>query len=124
MHETSLMQNLLADAAQALAPFQVARVNEICVKAGILASVLPDALTFAFEALSQGTIFAGAELSLEQLPLTARCRRCGAEYDSMEIPPHCPTCGSGEAEIAGGWQVLLAAIDFDETEAGADRQEG
>lgn len=121
MHETSLMQNILAAAAQALAPYRVARVNELQVRAGILANVLPDAFSFAFEALSQGTLFDGAALRVEKTPLTACCQACGAVFTSFDVPPACPACGSHDQQITGGAEVLLASIDFDEEDTDEDR---
>ena len=114
MHEMSLMENLLRTAGGALQPYRVARVNELQIRAGILANVLPDAFDFAFETLSQGTPFAGARLLVEKAPLIACCKQCGQTYESMEIPPQCSRCGSKEAEITGGTEVLLTSIDFEE----------
>ncbi len=120
MHETALMQNILAAAAQALAPYRVKRVNTLEVRAGVLANVLPDAFFFAFEALAQGTVFAGACLQVEKTPLGARCLDCGATYESFTLPPVCPQCGSRRPEILNGTEVLLASIDFDEEDEDED----
>ena len=62
MHEMSLMSNLLERAKEALCPYDVRKVNSITVQAGPLANIMPAAFEFAFETLSAGTIFDGAEL--------------------------------------------------------------
>ena len=61
MHEMSLMQGVLDTAQKVLADYQVKRVNELTVSAGVLANLLPDAFDYAFVALSQGTMFEGAQ---------------------------------------------------------------
>ena len=67
MHETALLQNLLQAAEEALLPYQVEKVDRLTVKAGVLANLLPDALAFAFDTLTPGTMFEGAELAVETL---------------------------------------------------------
>lgn len=114
MHEMSLMHNLLYTAEQALTPYRVARVRRLQVRAGILANILPAAFQFAFEALSQHTVFAGAELEVEKAPLEAYCLDCGLSYCSMTVPPQCPFCSGRHYRIGGGTEVLLVGIDFDE----------
>jgi len=113
MHELSLMQGVLDTARKALAPYPVERVNQLTVSAGMLANLLPDAFDYAFLALSPGTMFEGARLIVEKRPLTACCQACGREYESGALPPCCPHCGSHEAEILTGSEVLLVNIDFD-----------
>ncbi|MDO4581028.1 MAG: hydrogenase maturation nickel metallochaperone HypA [Bacillota bacterium] len=114
MHEMALMQGLMAKAEEAIAGYRVERVNRMLVRAGVLANVLPEALQFAFEAISAGSVFAGAELCVEKTPLTARCAVCGEQYTSLEIPLKCPVCASAAAQILGGDEVILASIDFDQ----------
>ena len=53
MHETALVRNLLATVGQAIDVHHIKKVNRVVISAGKLANVLPDALTFAFEAMTQ-----------------------------------------------------------------------
>ncbi len=113
MHELSLIQGVLETAEKLLAPYQAKRVNTLTVSAGVLANIMPEALDYAFLALTQGTLFQGARLILEKRPLTALCQDCGGDYESATLPPVCPICGSHRAEIVNGGEVLLTHIDFD-----------
>ena len=112
MHETALLQNLLSAAEEALAPYEVEKVERLTVKAGVLANLLPDALDFAFETLTPGTIFAAAELVVETLPIGARCLGCGAEYAAEKLPAACPRCGGEQAEVLSGTEAYLDNIEF------------
>ena len=114
MHELSLMEGIMQRAAAALAPYAAVKVNSLTVRTGALANIMPAAFAFAFEALSAGTVFAGARLITETLPISARCRDCGREFESESLPLVCPTCASREVEIIGGDEVYLVSLDFDE----------
>ena len=114
MHEISLMDGILKIAEASLKPYQVERVNNLTVQAGVLANIMPGAFAFAFEALSQGTIFAGAELIVEKLPIEARCLECGKVFKSESIPLICPQCSSTNVEVISGSEVNLTSIDFEE----------
>jgi len=114
LHEMSLMQNIMAHALEALAPYHVDKVNTVEVEAGLLANVLPDAFTFAFETLTQGTCMEGAELVVCKAPMRGRCVRCGNEYESSTIPPVCPLCGETAVDVLSGTEVYLRSIDFTE----------
>jgi len=110
------MENMLSLAAEHLAPYRVERVNAITLKIGRLANVLPQALDFAFEAITREGLFAGAGLILITVPYTARCRDCATVYESVDLPPLCPVCGGHGAEILSGTEVYLDSIDFEERE--------
>ena len=114
MHETALMESMLSIAKEQLYAFNISKVNQVTLKVGRLANVLPDALSFAFEAVSAGTIFAGAELKQEFMPFIARCQSCAQTYESMDLPPVCPHCNAHGVDIIDGTEVYLDSIDFDE----------
>ena len=116
MHEMSLMEGILNRATAALADYDVAKVNSLTVKVGVLANVMPAAFEFAFEALTVDTIFAGAQLKTYALPIKARCGQCQAVFEQAALPLACPKCGQLASEIIDGTAVYLASIDFEEAE--------
>src|SRR6476661_2066467 len=71
MHELSL-----AEAIAAIAEGHAGgrRVAKVVVKIGHLRQVVPSALTFAFELVTQGTCVEGAELEIEDVPARIACR--------------------------------------------------
>ena len=114
MHETVLMQNLITTVAQALENRNVARVNRVTISVGELANALPDALSFAFEAMTRDGILKGAELEIESLPAVARCDACGHEYQTDGFPIVCPVCKSTGFRIISGEEVYVQSIDCEE----------
>ena len=114
MHELSLMQDLLSIAEQNMATYHVTRVNRVNVSVGRLANVLPDALSFAFDALTQEGILKGAHLEIEFLPVVAACSDCGHSYEAGGFPLVCPVCRSPQFTIVSGEEVYLQSIECED----------
>lgn len=115
MHETALMGNMISSIEQAIEGRNVTRVNSVYISVGKLSNVLPDALLFAFEALTQEGILKGAELVIENLPAIVGCKVCGHEYQSEKFPIVCPACGSTDFMIKSGEEVYIKSIDCEIT---------
>jgi hydrogenase nickel incorporation protein HypA/HybF len=76
--------------------------------------VVPSALEFAFELVSEGTPLAGAELRMEKVPAAGRCRSCGMDTPLPEFPLCCRRCGSGDVEVTHGEELLVEALELEE----------
>lgn len=114
MHETVLMRNLLDTVEQAIKDHHVKHVNRVVISVGRFANVLPDALSFAFEAMTQDGIMKGAELEIKPMPAVARCDDCGKEYQVDAFPIACPACKSTSFRIISGEEVYIESIDCEE----------
>jgi hydrogenase nickel incorporation protein HypA/HybF len=111
VHELAIAQ-ALADIAEASARGR--RVVAVEVRVGHLRQVVPDALAFAFELVSHGTVLEGAELVLEEVAPAGRCRDCGAEGPLGALPLACGACGSFDVEVRRGEELLVEAIEIEE----------
>lgn len=114
MHETALMQELITTVMQAVERYNVTRVNRVVLSVGKISNVLPEALLFAFEALTGEGIMKGAGLEIEYLPIIARCRACGCEYQAEGFPIVCPGCQSKNFTIISGDEVYIKNIECEE----------
>ena len=76
MHELSIMQSALSLALNQAQQAGAARVHMIRLRIGALSGVVPDALEFAFEALTPGTMAEGARLAVEHVPARFWCAAC------------------------------------------------
>ena len=76
MHELSLTREIVAIVCQAA---NGRRVHKVSLEIGRLSCVAPDAITFCFEAVAQGTLADGAQLEI--------CRADGEELNvtTMEV---------------------------------------
>lgn len=68
MHEAGLMQTALDLAAAHARSAGATRIHRICLRVGELSGVVPEALEFAFQALSAGGPAEGAVLEIERVP--------------------------------------------------------
>jgi len=111
MHELYIAQCILKSVANSL-PKDVASesVSEVRVEVGKLDAVVPDTLTFLFDAIKSEHGMSGARLVLEEIPVLCRCQSCGREFE-IEIPLFlCPDCGSGNIQVLRGRGITLTAI--------------
>ncbi|MCL1984872.1 MAG: hydrogenase maturation nickel metallochaperone HypA [Betaproteobacteria bacterium] len=96
MHELSLVTSLLSLIEEELEKHQLKKLLVVRVRHGLLANIVPEAMHFAFEALTQGSPFEGARLELEEEPLVLRCS-CGACFSPEQkrelLFASCPVCG-------------------------------
>jgi hydrogenase nickel incorporation protein HypA/HybF len=111
VHELSIAEAIVGIADRHAAGRTVTRVE---VKVGHLRQVVPSALEFAFELVAQGTAVEGAELVLEAVPATGRCRACGRHSELDGFPLRCAGCGGLELELLGGEELLVDALELED----------
>ena len=93
------------------------RVTKVYLKVGHLRQVVPSALAFGFELVAQETSVEGAELVLEEVPATGKCRACGSESRLESFPLQCKACGGFDLEIVAGEELYVESLEMeDQTE--------
>jgi hydrogenase nickel incorporation protein HypA/HybF len=112
MHELSIAQAVLDIT---LRHADGRRVTEVDVRIGHLRQVVPSALEFAFGLVCEGTPADGARLCIEHVPAGGRCRTCGTDGDLDAFPLLCRACGSPDVELTRGEELLVEALELDET---------
>jgi len=113
MHELSIMQSALSMALDQAQQAGAARVHSIRLRIGALSGVVPDALEFAFEALTQGTMAEGAVLAVDRVPARFWCATCTREFQSDDMFAECPDCHSLSGELRAGREMELASLEID-----------
>lgn len=112
------MAEVMESTLQAASDAGATRVNTIRLTIGELTGIVPDALEFAFEALSRGTIAEGGSLEITLVPARSRCTECGNEFSHDGIDRRCPACGSFLCEVLGGDELIISGADVDVPDAG------
>jgi hydrogenase nickel incorporation protein HypA/HybF len=85
---------------------------------------VPDALEFAFGLVADGTVVAGAELAIEEIPVRVTCRACAAETPQTRFPLACPRCGSLDVDVVAGEELQVDSLELeDEPMAVAGRRQ-
>ncbi len=92
------------------------RVTHVQLKVGHLRQVVPSALEFSWELITQDTPAAGAVLGFEVLEAVGACRECGRRSAQPSFPLRCAECGGLDLEIVQGEEL---SIDWLEVEQAA-----
>ncbi|HEX2138837.1 MAG TPA: hydrogenase maturation nickel metallochaperone HypA [Woeseiaceae bacterium] len=110
MHELGISRNIVAIVSDAAKGRRVCRVT---LEIGRLSGVLTDAVAFCFDAVSQGTVVAGAALEIREIEGRARCAACGAEFPVPQLPAAC-TCGSRRSTLVAGEELNIKSMELEE----------
>ena len=117
MHELYIAESILASAREAL-PAEVLpeSVRQVWLQVGKLDAVIPETLTFLFDAIKGSHGMPRAELFLEHIEVYCCCSECNHEFE-IDLPMFlCPVCGGGEVEVLRGRGIKLTRINAEEPE--------
>jgi hydrogenase nickel incorporation protein HypA/HybF len=103
MHELGITRNIVSIVTEKAQGEQVRRVT---IEIGKLSAVLPEAIRFCFDIVSQGTVVQGAELEILEISGTAECRTCGSQFELEQLYGRCP-CGSADITRLTGEELLI-----------------
>jgi hydrogenase nickel incorporation protein HypA/HybF len=90
------------------------QVTKVYLKVGHLRQVVPSALAFSFDLVAQGTPVEGAELEMEEIPATGKCRACGAESQLKSFPLQCAACGDSDLELIAGEELYVESLEMED----------
>lgn len=111
MHELSIAQSLLKIVEDESKKHGVSRVTRVQVRIGTLSAVVPEALSFSFEVISERTVAEGAELDIEVVPARGRCQNCNIDFEVGSSFFLCPKCGGIASEIISGKELEISHIE-------------
>jgi hydrogenase nickel incorporation protein HypA/HybF len=111
MHELAIADSVVGIACRQA---DGRRVTKVHVKVGHLRQVVPSALSFSFGLVAEGTPVEGAELEMEEIPATGRCRACAEESRFGGFPLQCGSCGGFDLEILSGEELLVESLELEE----------
>ena len=113
MHEVSICESILDILKDEAKKNSASKVTAVRLKIGELSGVVEDALRFAFEVVTKGSIAEGASLVIEEVPLTARCKACGMEFHIVGYAFSCKHCESPEIQVVSGREMQIEDIDLE-----------
>ena len=117
MHEMGIVASVIEAVTEAVREAGAVKVNSVTIAVGDMTETVPDALAFAFDALTPGTVLEGAELKIDTFSPRSRCMDCGHEYGHDRFQMTCPECGSFYLELLQGRELHIASIDVDEPDS-------
>lgn len=113
MHEIGIMQQAVAMALSAAETDGANRISRIRLDIGRLAGVAPEALEFAFEAVTHGTIAQGAKFEWNEVPVECGCQNGCPSFRPSGVIFRCPCCEVISIDIRHGRELTLAEIDVE-----------
>jgi hydrogenase nickel incorporation protein HypA/HybF len=116
MHELGIANSILEGVDAEVRRRPGVRPLKVGVRVGELAGLDPDALRFAFEALTIDTPLAGLELDIEYRASRSRCRDCSHEFEVRNFELLCPACGSLSTDRISGDELDFAYLEIEEPE--------
>lgn len=111
MHEISLMENTLATALTQARNQGATHIHSLKMNVGQLSGVVPDALEFAFDIVTKGTIAQEAKLEIELIPVTCYCPQCNLSFTPPDELYQCPQCFQISTLILQGRELELASLE-------------
>ena len=112
MHEVNIAHGLLDMAIDICQKEGHKGIEAIKIKVGKASGVMPHALSFAFESVKVGTIAEKAVLTIEEIPVSGSCLKCGEKFsvDDQYIIS-CPKCGGFELEMNTGRELNIDEME-------------
>lgn len=110
MHEFSVVRGLLKQMEQLAQQHEAAQITSVALSVGEFSGVDADLLQLAFEQLAPDSTARRATLSIQRVPLRARCRRCELEFDVQNFRFVCPECRDVDVTIVAGDGLVLESI--------------
>lgn len=110
MHERSLVNSLLRQVSELQAGQTEGRIVTIRVSMGEFSGVDIELFIGAFEEMVIDSPVSGATLEVQAVPLTARCRACGEEFQVMRFFFSCPVCSHHLVTVVRGEGIQLENV--------------
>lgn len=113
MHEISIMTEAVRMAVEAAQAAGSQRITSLRLQIGTLSGAVPEAMNFAWEVVTEGTIAAGARLEIESVPATAWCAGCQLEFPVAKAFTECPTCHQISPELRRGRELGIESVEVE-----------
>lgn len=107
----SIAQNLIDVLKDEMTKHQVKTLRSVRLDIGQMSAVVPDALSFCFQVITEGTDLEGTRLIMNIAPLRGYCPVCDKEFEIKDYTFLCPTCGSTKIETIGGQGMSVVEMD-------------
>ena len=109
MHELAICEAIVHKAE---AHAEGRAVLGVTVRIGHLRQVVPDALMFSWDLVTEFTHAQGATLHIESVPAIVRCNVCDRET-TLSLPIlSCGSCGSFDVALLSGEEFQMVSLDL------------
>ena len=113
MHEMSIAQSLIEIIQDEMEKHGASVLRSVRLHIGQMSAVVPEALSFCFQVITEGTALEGARLDMEVIPLKGSCRKCGSEFEIKDYAFVCPICAGTEIDSIAGQDLSIVELEVD-----------
>lgn len=115
MHELSIVTSVVESVTDSLAAYPGARVVQVRLRVGVLASVIEDSLQFCYGIATEDTPLAGSRLVVNSVPVTVHCAVCGKD-GALESLQHfrCPHCDAPATDVRSGRELEIESVEIED----------
>jgi len=118
MHELSIVSSVVETVQESLASYPGARVVEVRLKVGALASVVVDSLEFCWGIATEDTPLAGSRLVVVTVPVVMHCPHCDADVELDGVQSfRCPLCDEPCSDLRQGRELDIESYEIEEADA-------
>lgn len=109
----SIAQSLIDVLREEMIRHHVKTLKSVRLNIGQISAVVPAALSFCFEVVTNGTDLEGVKLIMDIVPLMGYCNECEKEFEIKEYNFVCPTCSSTKIDTIGGQGMSVVEMEGD-----------
>lgn len=116
MHEMAITTNVVEAVLKYADQNHATKVVEVNLVVGELRDIVDSLMEGAFRHLARGTIAEQASLSIQKVPLRARCKECSVVFPADIRRPEtlvCPDCASESLTIYNGKEFFIDSIKIE-----------
>src|ERR1700679_1910295 len=117
MHELSIVSSVVETVMESVEAYPGARVVEVRLRVGALASVVVDSLEFCWGIATEGTPLEGSRLLVTSVPVVMHCTGCNADVELDGVQSfRCPKCGELCFDLLQGRELEIESYEIEENE--------
>lgn len=113
MHEMSIAQSLIDVLREEMLKHNAKNLRSVRLNIGQMTAIVPDALSFCFQVITDGTELEGARLIMDIIPLMGYCSACEKEFEIKDYAFACRSCGSTKINTIGGQDLSIVEMEVD-----------
>lgn len=120
MHELLIVQSVVTTVTEAIHDqfsegIRSVRIRSVRLKVGALSGVVEGALQFGYEIAIEGTMLAGSQLVVVNLPVVIFCKQCSELRQLEDVQSfRCPICNTPSGDIRQGRELEIESVEVEE----------
>jgi len=117
MHEMGIAIQII-DIAKSSIPKNLdgVPVERVNIAVGKMSAIVPSSLQFCFDIAIKDTPLEGAQLHIEELPVTLNCKSCNYKWTADQPVFVCEKCQHNEIEMLSGRELDIVSIELAQDE--------